>query len=177
MITASAILISMVTAVGLVFTDAATVQRLRATQRFTTESPPSGSLSGRNASDGSEWAPRESGEQAVVLFVVGAAGRNGDVEFWRDVAARGIADAPGSQFVGLCAAGKSCSLPAGAESVLTLLTAMDPVQVHALSMAAIQGLALVYRGAELKRVHIQGDRQALAAELVGIDRADERGGA
>ncbi len=98
-IVAVGLIMSTVAMLLLVSTDIAFTQRLRASRILGTMVPASGSLVGRYA-DGSEWTPPDRKEHMVVLFGLAKTGLTGDVEFWRDVAARSRQEASDIQFVG-----------------------------------------------------------------------------
>lgn len=144
-----------------------------------TEAPPSGALVGYNALDGSEWVALEGERRRVVLFGISQDGETGDAEFWRDVASHSLAAMPDIQYVGLCLKGGPCKSSPGAEGMLTLLSAMDPVQMHALAIASRQRRFLLYRASGLHSVMpIQSDRQALAADIVAaLSEKSKVGGA
>ena len=139
-------------AVGLISADVTSARQLRATRLLASETPSAGTLRGQNAIDSSEWVPKSSQDDKgkLVLFTVAEPGKKWDVAFWLDVATQVRSKEPDAEYVGFCVAGRTCSLPPGAEGVLTLVTSMDPAQIHGLALAARQERMLVYRGTGLQ---------------------------
>jgi hypothetical protein len=169
---------SLFVAAVLMSADIQNAKALRATKAQATSVTTTGTLLGKNALDGSDWAPADDKKQLTVLFGVAETGRPGNMQFWRDVASRSWKDAPEFQFVGLCLGKQSCSLPPGDETRLTLLTSMDPLQVHALVVNSQQGRAFVFRGSQaVGMLPVQGNSQNFAEKLAEISRstAKERG--
>ena len=149
----------------------ASAQQLRAKQTRGTMVPASGKLLGQNALDDGEWAPRDGKNRIVVLFGLAVPGQVGDLEFWREVASRSVAEEPTLQFVGLCADAATCKVPPGAEGVLTLLKSMDPAQTHAVMTAARQGKAFAFRGQQLDEtlsMRVLKDRRDFATKIAGL---------
>jgi hypothetical protein len=168
MITALSILASMVAMLVLVSVDVAQAKKLRRSEVPGSPVSATGKLLGWNARDGSEWAPRQDMSQAGILFGVAQAGQIGDMQFWRDVALRTRAAAPEVQFVGFCASRGGCS-PSMEEDLVVLLSAMDPLQVHALRVGVREGLAFPFRGSQvLGALPIQADKAAFATTIARI---------
>jgi hypothetical protein len=177
-VTVVAFLVSMFVAAGLIFVDIASAQQVRRSKRAVTDVPASGTLRGQSALDESEWVAQADQDVQTVLFSVAPAGQTGDVEFWRDVASRSKEASPRTQFVGLCGADSTCSLPPRPVGNLTLLSSMDPLQVRAVAVAARQELIHIHRGLHAKRlIPLQSDRSALAARIIGLSREQLKAGA
>lgn len=170
---AAALAVSVLVAVILVLVGAASMQRLRMTRAVVLEAPPSGTLLGRNALDGSEWAPRSSENHTVIMFNIAPAGKIGDIEFWRDVASLTHLAAPGFEFVGVCSRRELCSLPPDTNGVLTLLSSMDPVQMRALAVVTNNGRFNAYMGSFQRSLAVHGDKRALADEIASISMENQ----
>lgn len=177
-ITAVAIMISLFVMAVLVVAIGYSRQKVFESRILASLVPAAGKLLGQNADGGSEWVVADDERRMLVLFGVTETGRAGDAKFWRDVAARSLGAAPDVQFVGLCIAGATCSPPAGGEALFTLLKLMDPVQTHALTVAAREDRAFVFRGNKpAGAVSVQANPEALAAQIATIvnQRAKEDG--
>lgn len=167
MITVVALVISSVTAVVVVSADVMQWKYVRSNRDFVTIASPSGRLAGYNAQDGTEWSVPDGSDATLVLFMVGAAGSAGDLSYWSDVVASSRAAGASIQFVGFCASAIPCEPPSRSEAALTLLTAMDPSQVHGLAKAARRGQVLVYRGQALQTMlQLRSDKESFAREIV-----------
>jgi hypothetical protein len=131
---------------------------------------PYGSLQGRNARDGTDWAaasPALDGTAAQYVVLFGATGREqaAGVEFWNDVLQQTRESVPDIQFAALCTTEK-CRHPGPGGSSVAILSSMDPLQMHALSLASRKGAALVYHGNVLQAViQIHGDAKELARDI------------
>jgi hypothetical protein len=102
-----------------------------------------GSLSGWLARDSKEWSASPPG--VALLFNVAPKGQIGDQRFWERVAS-GINDSAAPvQLVGLCSPGKVCDELVLEQGPITYLTAMDPIQMAALALAARDHFALLYQ--------------------------------
>jgi hypothetical protein len=138
--------------------------------------PASGAMAGKNARDESEWEIPQGNELISVVFGVAEHGRTGDLEYWNDVLLRSRHIAPNVQFIGLCMANAICTAPPGSEALLTLLKSMDPLQTHALTVAARENRAFIFRGLRPEgALLIRPDRQEFTTQLAAIVDRKTRG--
>jgi hypothetical protein len=171
----SAIVASVAAAANLVFARIHVTQKLNAVHEASVQVPVAGSLSGLDAIDKIEWATMSSnGHQQrydyVVLFPILKAIEG--IKFWQDVANHVIAEYPLVKFVGVCNATSDCEL-AGDVGVapLTLLTAMDPLQMRAVAVAKTRDAALIYANTGLKKVLPRdGNAQEVAKQISSFVR-------
>lgn len=152
---------------------------LRGAKAALVTSIPVGTLAGWNARTGSEWVPLPGMNYKVVLFGSNPSGSGVDIRFWSDVAAKVNELSPAIQFVALCASGTDCRVPDGGATNLTLLSAMDPMQMQALAMHGKRGEAIIHSGSGVRTpLAIEGSGEALAARIVStFQRMEKAGGA
>lgn len=124
------------------------LERLPARRAQALDSPTAGSLVGQNASDGSSWPSQDAGSELrssayVILFPVS---RSSNFEFWRELSRHSKAMGMEIDFVGVCIDFQSCSpQQARAAAPITLLSAMDPLQMRAVAVSSSKKEALLYR--------------------------------
>lgn len=133
------------------------------------EVSPVGSLKGWLAGGKGVWAP-VGDDHRVVVFQLSAPGTQGDARFWQEIARE---SEKGNnlkfQFVGMCARNMACDSVAAEEAGITLVEAMDPLQLRSLAIASREGRALVYLGSDLQATLRIGDgTRAIVDELVRL---------
>jgi hypothetical protein len=169
-IVASAVVVSIVAAGFLLFANNAIRHEIASLRTSSAEVSLLGSLKGWHAGGNTEWVPRGRNPE-VVLFQLSRSGAPSDLEFWQEVARASHIDAPDLQFAGMCTEVSNCDAAAAVRDGITLLTAMDPLQLSALSMASKDGMALVYRGSRLQsKILINDGARAVAAKLVELSK-------
>lgn len=176
-LTAGVLVLSVTAAIKMLSVDATLLRTAQLQGSQESRIPRYGSLTGYNALDNSEWSSAMSAaeEQHVVLFVVRQATAAADVEFWRDVAFMSQELMADLQFVGVCDKGNGCRVPAAPYIPVTILSAMDPYQMHALATAKRQGLALLYRGSVLAAtLSVTKDHRGLAEQIAHVAKQGKR---
>lgn len=124
------------------------LERLPARRAQALGSPTAGSLVGQNAADGSSWPSQNAGSELrssayVVLFPVT---RTSNFEFWRELSRHSKAMGMEIEFAGVCIDFQTCSpQQARAAAPITLLSAMDPLQMRAVAVASSKKEALLYQ--------------------------------
>lgn len=163
---AVALLMSVSASVWLASASSTASRQLKMNREFATQAPLTGGLAGRVALDGATWAPAEGEARSLVLFGAAADGLLGDISFWQDVASLASVESPSIKFVGLCAVVTGCRSPSHHSSVITILSSMDPAQVHALARISERDMAYVYGADGFQSViSIHADKRVLAREI------------
>lgn len=140
--------------------------------------PPGGMLSGHDATSGGEWTAPLSGNASVLLVPIPRGWSDEERVFWREVALQGAQQLPGLRFAGVCVAGATCPAAPTSEVPFAMLTAMDPLQMRAVRLAADSGLVLLFHGQGLHRALPPGpDARALAAKLLAAIRSASKAAA
>jgi hypothetical protein len=143
MVSATAAMAYLVLANAGLALELADARRLKATPAMA-----AGTLAGWSSHGPSELHPKDFGNLGVLFGVAVKAG-SGDIEYWRAVAEHVRATAPSAQLVGLCRFETTCADHRNLPSGLTVLEFMDPVFVHTLTQAAVEGRALLFRGSRV----------------------------
>lgn len=161
-----ALMMSTAAALALTVADLSAYRKLEMTRQVVVESPSPGSLAGQIAHGDQEWAPQHPEKSRVLLFVVAADGKVGDLKYWTEVALQLRIAAPGLQLVGVCSVRADCVIPPAAPEALTLLGAMDPMQMRALAIASSEGRGFMYDARGVRQtVELRGDKNAVMAAI------------
>lgn len=171
---AGAAIFSIAVAIVIILLNVSLARQVSANRAMATTVPAAGSLSGRRVADDGDWAPIEDSPDITVLFAVAEQGRVGDLNFWKDIAARTEKTAQ-IQYVGLCAKDVSCDDSTPSADRLILLKSMDPLQTYALVSGARRPDAFVFLGARsVGRMPIQADRSAFASTISSLAEATSK---
>lgn len=158
---------------ALAYNGVSALKKLQVASSSATAPPANGALMGHDVITGGEWVLPSETDGVVVLFNIGRDGDAGSMAFWQKVAMLVRMAEPSIQFVGLCSIGRSCDLQPGEKLFLAVLSSMDLLQMHAMSKAARQNRAFVYRGessTSATPLTVALNEQNLAEEIINIYR-------
>jgi hypothetical protein len=131
-----------------------------------------GALSGYKAVGGTEWTSKvmvDGIPQLTVLIPLSEAKESQSAVFWSEIAERVTAANDNVEFVGSCSA-PTCATPPGTGlPPLTILSAMDPVNMRSLEESRRDGKALVYRAGKLLSVlPTDRSRESIVREIQSL---------
>jgi hypothetical protein len=153
------------TAVRLVQANLASWSERQATSRNAANIARFGSLSGVTT-HGDTWSIDETTNENTLLYSVSTATTEHDLAFWRDVASRSRRTLSDLRFVGVCDKGHGCQVNE-AVAGFTVLSFMDPYQMHILANARRQHRAILYHGTRfVSAIALQPDPAMVADRIV-----------
>jgi hypothetical protein len=161
LVSGALMLFMIVTAARLLAIDLTLIREAKRLDARAAKIPTYASLVGLRT-DGTEWNGNTGKGRQIVLFPVTTPAI--DLEFWRRVETLSRDTKPPLEFVGVCAVTAECA--AHRQQNVTLLSFMDPYQMHVVAIARRRQVALVYRDRSLRAtLPIGSDPLTLSREL------------